>query len=106
MTNDDTGQLFDLDPYTDTNHVSVQSARRLLAQVEWLDEPDSDDPNLWWKAYNSTVADALRLNASNVARAVRNIANPQMLARYGPDTLGLEAVRAARDFLRSKEAER
>jgi hypothetical protein len=94
--------LFDLTPYTDEGAVSLASARRLLANVEWLDEPGDYDGEVWWPRHRAARALAVKLGASDVVVALDELGNPD--GTNGLEQLGIVAVRAARDFLRSKEA--
>ena len=101
----DTASLFDLAQYTDPQAVSLASARRLLADVEWLDEPDDYDGDVWWPRHKATRALAVRLGAKAVALALDDMADPESEKLVGMEALGIYAVRAARDFLRSKEGD-
>ena len=95
--------LFPLDDYTDESAVSLASARRLLAEVEWLDEPDSEDGDVWYARLHRTRTLATSLGAAQVATALTDLSDIWAQTRFGMDRLGVRAVRAARDFLRAKE---
>lgn len=100
---DETIPMFDLAAYTDASAVSIGAARRLLAQVEWLDNPDSDDGDLWWTNHKRAMTEARKLGADAVVNRIAELGNPHMISRHGVDDLGVKAVLAARNFLRSKE---